>query len=178
MYIIIFFVYAQIPPHPSGFSKRNMSLSPERNHPIKLEYTGPGKEWSEGKDQLSDQAQNLCINPTLSLLFSSLSFTILYCSSPSLLRWSHPLPHTHKNTLTKPTNMLPVSHTLTLSALPPSDWVPFHSWALSNSLWPSYTHTHTLSHTLWKESCSLRLQCSGYAGPSALRWEMGLRACV
>ncbi len=52
-----------------------------------------------------------------------------------------------------------------------------HSATVSDRLSLSHTtHTHTLSHThshtLWKESCSLELQCSGYAGPSALRWEI------
>ncbi len=111
------------------------------------------------------------------LFFSPLSlspsFTVV-----ALPRSTDPtLSHIHTNTLTNATNMLPVSHTLTLSALPPSDWIPFHSWALSNSLWPSlsltHTHTHSLSHTLTHTPSGRNpavWSCSALDMPDRLLW--------
>lgn len=79
-----------------------------------------------------------------SFFISSLSFSILYCSIALPCSADPTLSHTHTNP-TNPTNMLAVSRTLTLSAQTLSDWVPFHSWTLSNSLSPSHTHTYTPS---------------------------------
>ncbi len=136
----------------------------------------PGKVLSDGKDQLSDQAQNLCIDPTLSLFFSSLSFTILYCSSPSPLYWSHPLPHTHKHTHKCHKHAASLTYTHSLSSA--SVWLNTFSFlgtqqqSLTVSL--SHTqHTHTLSHTLTHTPSGRNpavCSCSALDMPDRLLW--------